>query len=163
MADDRWMWWASPPLSYPISEYTTPEEMRQERISQAFGWDTSRPGHEFLRRLPLLLQAIPVRSPMGARIGNDTAWAARTPSAITGGDPRYVDSSAGLAERIRAYGGNPSPISLRPGAEPPRLPPFNNNRPFLRREDQVVNPYDFAVAWQQAIRRSRQTPWGGRD
>jgi hypothetical protein len=36
--------------SYPPSEYTTADEMRQERISQGLGWDTSRPGREFLVR-----------------------------------------------------------------------------------------------------------------
>jgi hypothetical protein len=89
MADDRWMWWATPPRSYPASEFTTPDEMRQERISQALGWDTTRPGEEFRNRLGLLAQLglLAARSPHGARIGNDAVWAARAPSGVTGGNP----------------------------------------------------------------------------
>lgn len=80
------------PFSYPVSEYTTPAEMQQERISQALGWDTSRPGVEFARRA-LTYLPLAMRSPAGARIGNEHAWAARTPPADTGGMP---PSLAGL-------------------------------------------------------------------
>jgi hypothetical protein len=41
----------APPRSFAPSEYTTPDEMRQERISQALGWDTTRPGRAALERL----------------------------------------------------------------------------------------------------------------
>lgn len=71
------------PYSYAPSEYTTADEMRQERISQMFGWDTSRPGREFLMRALTQLPQLPLAIPH-----TTTAWAGRTPSAITGGRPR---------------------------------------------------------------------------
>jgi hypothetical protein len=55
------------PYSYAPSEFTTADEMRQERVSQALGWDTSRPwrklGMDAATYLPLAL-----RSPAGARM-----------------------------------------------------------------------------------------------
>jgi hypothetical protein len=153
MADDLSMWWRTP-LSYAPSEFTTADEMRLERGSQRFGRDLNAPiWPQFRERLPLLLQMMPTRSPLGARIGTDHAWASQTPSAIL-----YPELGTSLAKRY--------PFAFRdraraPFAEPPQLPASNNNRPFLRREDQAVNPYDFAAAWQQAMRQ-RLIP-GGRD
>ena len=54
-------------LSYAPSEFTTANELLDERISQGLGWDTTHPGQEFLRRaltqLPLALRTS-LRPPM---------------------------------------------------------------------------------------------------
>jgi hypothetical protein len=52
-----------------------------------------------LTELPLAL-----RSPLGARIGNDAVWAARVPSGVTGGLPNprlYVRDAAGKVRETR--------------------------------------------------------------
>jgi hypothetical protein len=71
----------SAPYTAPMSEFTTPEDLRRERISSALGWDVGRPWQEFAQRaLPLALSA--VRAPVAPRIS--PAAAPASPAAPQG-------------------------------------------------------------------------------
>jgi hypothetical protein len=127
MADDLDMWWRTP-LTYPVSEYTTRSEMRDEDISQGFGWNVNAPSarmrEQLIKHLPVVLGFLSPRN---------FGWASRTPSAITGGNrhghvpydyiPEYAaphvraiaDSSAGLVQRDpRAFTMGPDPLGRTP-------------------------------------------------
>jgi len=140
------------PYSYPTSEFTTPAEMQQERISQMFGWDTSRPGLEYLRRaVPMMLSpplawrgAGPRMNAVGAEIG---ALADRYRQLSGGSDPRGMSTPAmrrwvDLYERAQpqapsaptvgpapgntVYGRNPSPQVTQGQRDLYELPPATN-------------------------------------
>lgn len=67
MADGRSWWAVPPPYTAPVSEFTTPEDLRRARISAALGWDVGNPWGEFVERaLPLALGA--VRAPVAPRV-----------------------------------------------------------------------------------------------
>lgn len=120
--------------SYPPSEFTSPAEMQQERISQMFGWDTSRPGREFLRRA-LFELPLAMRSSAGARIGTDHTWASQTPSAVLG-DGRLGSAFAGVY----------APAFARPSARDMRGAP--------------VTPYDMGFHGPSAPANSNiPQPW----
>jgi hypothetical protein len=103
-----------PPVSFPASEFTTPKEMDTERVSQALGWDTSRPGLHAARQLfQFLPMVFPGRSTAGARIGNESVWAARTPSAIM-----WPETGASLARRYPSAFRDRRTASVRPIDEP---------------------------------------------
>lgn len=97
------------PYSYPISEYTTDDEMRQERVSQALGWDTSRPWRELgMRALTQLPLAMGAAGAMMPRAGMPQPRAASQPRQ----PPRELTQS-----QRDLYELNPSrPIEFGPGA-----------------------------------------------
>jgi hypothetical protein len=71
------------PYTAPVSEFTTPEDLRRERISSALGWDVGRPWQEFAQRaLPLALSA--VRAPVAPRMAPAAPASPAAPAAPQG-------------------------------------------------------------------------------
>jgi hypothetical protein len=71
------------PYTAPTSEFTTPEDLRRERISSALGWDVGRPLEEFVgRALPLALGA--VRAPVAPRMAPAAPASPAAPAAPQG-------------------------------------------------------------------------------
>lgn len=97
--DDIAPWWASPPpspYSAAMSEFTTPGDLRRERIASAFGRDPERSWWDFLG-------AALTQAPLALRAGSASRTA--TPRATAAGSaPAAV---AMVQEYIRRFGHQP--------------------------------------------------------
>lgn len=167
--------WAQRPAPYApdvSSEFTTPEDLRRARISEALGWDVGRPGQEFLRRL--FSDVLPMMPGRGA----GTVRGARAPVAQP--DPRatlvqdyvarfgYPPPSIMSNDAIRTWINGPfsrgprgdyaprtpvPPVAPAPLSQPPPAPP-HSAPPQARRDLSALNHdgVDYGLRWGDPVR-----------